>query len=371
MLLAGACAFAIALFSSSSGFAQGVTTAGLAGFVNDANGHPIAGATVTVLDVPTGAKNVTHTNSVGQYVFASLLPGGPYTVTVTAPNMTPAEQENVELNGGEVAKVDLSLTSEVVTMNAVQVSAEQDPTFSNTSMSQTTTFNAVQIQQIESVRRDIQDIQNLDPRATVMQVSPTDSQYTVSFDGFNPKENLLLIDGVSANDNFGLNSNGYAGFRNPAPPEWIQSMTVDLNPYDLIYSGFAGGVTNLTIKSGTNDFHGDFYEIYMGTNFRGPDPVPGSLGKHEKVQEHTSGGTLGGPIIKNKLFFFVGYDAFREIATPPPAEYIPDATALTNISQIVAHTEQAYGFNPGQLEATTHIWQQNFVAKLDWNITDA
>lgn len=373
MLLAGACAFAIALFSSSSGFAQGVTTAGLAGFVTGTDGHPIAGATVTALHVPTGTRAVTHTNSVGQYVFAGLRPGGPYTVSATAPNMAPANQENLSLDGGTVGKADLTLTAEIVQMSAVHVNAEQDPTFSNMSMSQATTFNAAQIMQIETVRRDIQDVQNLDPRATVMQVSPTDSQYTVSFAGFNPKENLFLIDGVSANDNFGLNSNGYAGFRSPAPPEWIQSMFMDLNPYDLIYSGFAGAVTNLTIKSGTNEFHGDFYALYTGTNFRGPDPAPGPLGKHEKVQEHTTGGTLGGPIIKDKLFFFVGYDAFRELAAPAPAEFIPDssATGIGAINQIITHTEQTFGFNPGGLVAQTHIWNQDFVAKLDWNITDA
>ncbi len=235
------------------------------------------------------------------------------------------------------------------------------------------------ISQITTIRRDLQDFENLDPRAVVQQVSPSDPAYTFSVSGQNPRENAILVDGVSAADNFGLNSNGYAGLRNPIPPEWISSATLAINPFDVVYSGFLGGVLDVNLKSGTNEYHGSAYEIYTGTNFRGPDPVVGALGKHEPTQQHTTGATLGGPIIKDKLFFFVGYDAFRQIAAAPPQNFNPLGTALgtTEVGQIVSALEagykiggQTYTYNPGALNAISHTWEQNFVGKIDWNISD-
>jgi outer membrane receptor for ferrienterochelin and colicin len=349
---------------------QGTTTSSLTGFVSDNMGKPLAGATVVAVDTTSGSRYVATTRVNGQYNLTGMRAGGPYSVTVTAGSFPPATKENIMLDISETAKADFSVSSDVVKLEAVSVVGSQDPTFAGSAMSSALALNSSEVMQVASVRRDIQDIQNLDPRANVMQVGVSDSQYTVSFDGQNPRENLLLIDGVSGNDNFGLNSNGVAGFRNPVPPEWIQSFNLDLNPYDLIYSGFTGGVTNIEIKSGTNEFHGDIYAIYTGANFRGPDPVVGPLGAHEPENEHTYGVTLGGPIIKNKLFFFLGYDSFRELAAPPVQEFLPDDSGGV-ISQIIAHTQSAYGFNPGTLTAINHAAQQNFVGKIDWNINDA
>jgi hypothetical protein len=309
---------------------------------------------------------------------------------VDAQGVTAEPKSGIFLDAGETlsgSSAGFIVGSDIVTLAAVSVESTRDTTFSGSAMSNALTLGAPDIQEITSIRRDIQDIQNLDPRASLMQVGAADSQYTVSFAGQNPRENLFLIDGVSANDNFGLNSNGYAGFRNPAPPEWLESLTIDLNPYDLIYSNFSGAVTNATIKSGTNTVHGGYYEYYTGTNFRGPDPVVGLLGAHEPVNEHTYGAYVGGPIIKDKLFYFFGYDAFREIAAPPPQQFLPDdstagAQALVSsgalasassgvIDQIVAKAESAYGFNPGTQIAVNHVWEQNFVGKIDWNINEA
>jgi outer membrane receptor for ferrienterochelin and colicin len=381
LLIAGVATLASAL--GTSAFAQGVTTSGIAGFVLTQQGAPAAGAKVLAVHVASGTRYAATTSAGGEFTFSGLRPGGPYSVTVTATGYGPETKTDINLNAGEVAKVDFSLSSEVVKMEAVTVSAPRDTTFDVGLISNAVSMSSADISEIMSIRRDIQDFQNLDPRANMMQVSPTDTQFTVSFAGQNPRENLLLIDGVSATDNFGLNSNGYAGFRNPVPPEWIDSLTIDLNPYDLIYSGFSGGVTNVSLKSGTNSYHGSVYEIYTGTNFRGPDPVVGLLGKHEPLNEHTTGIEASGPIIKNKLFFFIGYDAFREIASPPVQNFLPDdsvagATATLGgtqtqgiIDQIIAKSESAYGFNPGTLLAVNHIWEQNFVAKIDWNISDA
>ena len=366
-------AAALALTATGTLFGQGVTTTGLSGFITDKDGRPVAGAEVTVVLNASGTRYTGVSRATGQYTVQGVIAGGPYTVTATSGGAT-ASKEDVYLDLASVASVDLTLGSEVVKMEAFQVTASgASTTFDQSAMGTGTTFNVKQVQQVSSVRRDLQDIENLDPRAVVIQVSASDPAYTFSVAGQNPRENALLVDGVSAADNFGLNSNGYAGLRNPVPLDWIQDLTLQINPYDVVYSGFMGGITDISLKSGTNSFHGSAYEIYTGTNFRGPDPVVGVLGAHEELQQHTTGFTLGGPIIPNKLFFFAGYEAFRQIAAAPAQLFNPAASPVgaAELSQIESTIQSRYGFNPGSLAAVSHTWEQNFVAKINWNISDA
>ncbi len=354
---------------SSTSFGQGVTSSDINGFVTDSDGKPVAGAKVTAVLTTSGTTSSAITNSRGEYDIDGLRPGGPYTVTV-ASSAGGQTNTGIYIDVGSRYRSDFTFESAVVKMEAVKVNTTADDTFDSGAMSLGTSFSAKDVGEIATVRRDVQDLENLDPRANVMQVSPSDSQYTVSFAGQNPRENLFLIDGVSATDNFGLNSNGYAGFRNPLPPEWIESITVDLSPYDVVFSGFQGGLLNATLKSGTNQFHGSLYDLYEGTNFRGADPVPNATGSHEKIQAHTVGGTVGGPIIKDKLFFFIGYDTFRQIAVTPVQNFVPDNSGGI-YSQIIQKSISSYGFNPGSFQATNHSWQQSFVGKIDWNISDS
>jgi hypothetical protein len=367
-------ALALAFTAATTMFAQGVTTSGVSGFVTDKDGRPIAGASVTVLLNATGTRYTATTRATGQYTVSGLIPGGPYTVSASAAGYPDGERKDVYLSLGATGAVDLALASEIVKMEAFQVSESgTNTTFDSSAMGTGSNYNTKEIAEVTSVRRDIQDIQNLDPRAVVMQVTPSDPAYTFSVAGQNPRENALLVDGVSAADNFGLNSNGYAGLRNPVPFDWISNLSLQINPYDVIYSGFLGGVTDITLKSGTNQFHGSAYEIYTGTSMRGPDPVIGLLGAHEPLQEHTTGFTFGGPILPNKLFFFVGYEAFREIAAPPVQLFNPltTATGTTEYNQIVSTLQSRYGFNPGSLNAISHTWEQNFVGKINWDISDS
>jgi hypothetical protein len=367
-------AIALVFSTAATMFGQGVTTSALSGFVTDKDGKPVSGATVAVVMTESGTRYSAVTRSTGQYEVSGLLPGGPYTVTASAAGYPNGEASDVYLELGATKALDLTMSSEVVKLEAYKVSETgKDLTFDSGVMGTGTTFNTTDIANIESVRHDLQDLQNLDPRAVVTQVSASDPAYSFSVSGQNPRENVLLVDGVSAADNFGLNSNGYAGLRNPIPFDWISSLTLQINPFDVIYSGFLGAVTDVSLRTGTNDFHGSAYEIYSGTGMRGPDPVIGLLGPHEPLQQHTTGATFGGPIIKNKLFFFVGYEAFRQIAAAPALEFNPlvNATGTTEYNNIINQIKSQWGFDPGSLNAISHTWEQNFVAKLDWNISDA
>ncbi len=368
------------VLTTATMFGQGVTTSGLSGFVSDSTGKPVVGATVTVVQVNTGSKYSAVTRSTGQYSLQGLTPGGPYTVTATAAGQPPGEKPDVYLHLGVTDSVDLVLGTEVVRLEAFKVSESASTSqFDSSVIGTGSSYTPKTISQITTIRRDLQDFENVDPRAVVQQVSPSDPAYTFSVSGQNPRENAILVDGVSAADNFGLNSNGYAGLRNPIPPEWISSAALSINPFDVVYSGFLGGVLDVNLKSGTNQYHGSVYAIYTGTNFRGPDPVVGILGKHEPTQQHTTGATIGGPIIKDKLFFFVGYDAFRQLAAAPPQNFIPLGTTLgtTQVGQIVNALKNGYTvgghtytYDPGPMSAINHTWEQNFVGKIDWNISD-
>jgi hypothetical protein len=370
----GAGVIALALTSTATMFGQGVTTSGLSGFVTGQGGTPVAGALVTVVQDASGTRWTAVTRTTGQYNVSGLQAGGPYTVTATASGLPPAEKKGVYLDLGATASVDLQVSTDVVRLEAFKVSESgTDTTFDSSAMGTGSTYTPKQIQGISSIRRDLQDFENLDPRAVVIQVSPADPAYTFSIAGQNPRENALLVDGVSAADNFGLNSNGYAGLRNPVPLEWISSATLQVNPYDVVFSGFLGGITDITLKSGTNEFHGSAYEIYTGTRMRGPDPVVGLLGPHEETQQHTTGVTLGGPLWKDKIFFFVGYDAFRQIAAAPAQLFNPlgSPAGQAEYAQIVSTLQSRYNYDPGSLAATSHTWEQNFVGKINWNISDS
>ena len=373
-------AVALAFATTTSVLAQGVTTSGISGFVTNKTGQAVAGATVTAVLDATGARYTATVRPTGQYSLSGLTSGGPYTVTATATGLPAAERKDIYLNLGQTTGVDLEISTEIVRLEAVNVSeSAANTTFDMSAMGSGSSYNTKQILQISSIRRDLQDFESLDPRAVTQQVAPSDPAYTFSVAGQNPRENAILVDGVSAADNFGLNSNGYAGLRNPVPLEWISSATLAINPFDVIYSGFLGAVTDVSLKTGTNAFHGSYYTIYTGTRMRGPDPVVGALGTHESTQQHTNGATLGGPLWKDKVFFFVGYDAFRQIAAAPAQIFNPlgSAAGQTAVAQVVAALKggytiggHTYTYDPGSLSAISHTWEQNFVGKIDWNISD-
>jgi hypothetical protein len=365
-----ACVLALAF--AVGGRAQGVTTAAVTGFIMDSQGKPVPGASVVVVHDESGTRYSTTTRALGQYTLDGLRPGGPYSVTASAKGFLDQKRTGVFLDVGAVFSADLTLSTDVVTLQAFKVTESRDTTFSSGAMSNGLTLNADEIGGVVSVRRDVQDIENLDPRVNIMQSSTTDPEFIISVQGQNPKNNAFMIDGVSATDNFGLNSNGYAGMRNPLPMEWIGSLSFDISPYDITNSGFMGALLNTTLKSGTNTLHGSFYSIYSGTKFRGPNPAITSASVHEATNKRTTGVALGGPLIRNKLFFFVGYDAYREISDSPSQLFNPadNAADAAIVSQIIAKAK-SYGYDPGTLTGPSHVWQQNFVAKFDWNISDA
>lgn len=355
----------------AAAFGQGITTSALSGFVTDKSGRAVAGAAVTVVHEPTGTKVEVLTRPNGQYTLAGLRPGGPYTISVSssAGNDT---RKDVFVDLGEGTTVDFPLGSgEMVKMEAFVVEGERGAVFGGERMSTGSTFASTDIEQVPTVRRNVQDIAQLDTRIALLNPSQDGE---MSAQGQNYRFNSFLVDNVQANDPLGLNANGFATLRSPIPPEWLQALSVELNPYDLRRAGFTGALINAVTKSGTNRFSGVGYTEYTDLNMRAKNPVQITtanppINTRESFRERVWGATIGGPILRDRLFFFLGYDDFRR-QTPPPV--LTQTLDANQVQQIIAKAK-TYNYEPGSLggELQNVATQKSYLAKVDWNISRA
>ncbi len=358
LLIAGVASLLLAF--GTSAFAQGVTTSAINGFVTDKAGQPIGGATVTIVHEPSGTRSVATTRPNGQYDLSGMRVGGPYTVTASAKDLRAATQKEIYLTLSQSQEVSFTLSEEVVAMEAFHVAGTRDTIFDSNKMGVSSSLSDQDLSNLSSVRRNVQDAAVLDSRLVLMSL---DQGGQLSAQGQNFRFNSFLVDGVQAVDPFGLNSNGFSSLRSPIPFEAIQTLNIDLSPYDARYAGFTGALLNAVTKSGTNELHGSAYYEYSDQSLRQKNPVTKVV---EPFRERTFGFTVGGPIVKNKLFYFLDYDDFKRTAAPPQTNFIPDATQL---AAIVARA-QSFGFNPGTMNAVNTSAQKTLIGKLDWNISD-
>jgi len=366
MFFAGAAALWLAI--STPVFGQGNTTSALNGTVTDKSGHPLAGATITIVHEASGTRDVTTTRSNGQYNISGLRVGGPYSVTASAKDLQPETRSDLYLNLAESQDVSFKLSSDVVVMEAMQVTGSRDITFTSAKMGTSAVWNSAEIASVPTVRRDVQEIANLDPRIA-LGANSSSGELSISAQGQNSRFNSFLIDGVQSNDPFGLNGNGFSSLRSPIPLGSLAALTIDLSPYDVTRTAFTGALLNAVTKSGTNEYSGSVYTYYTGKSFRGPNPGTGPLdpnrGVHDALQEHTNGFNFGGPIFKDKLFFFVAYEDYRKTLAAPGQSFIPDATV---VAQVIA-AAKTYGYDAGVVAANSSISKQKtYIAKIDWNI---
>jgi Carboxypeptidase regulatory-like domain len=358
-LSAGVAALSLAL--GTSAFAQGITTSAINGFVADRTGKPVDGAIVTVVHVPSGTRSSTLTRSNGQYDLSGLRVGGPYSVTVNAKGFQPMTQNGVYLSLGQSQTVSFTVSEEVVAMEAFHVSSSRDATFDASKLGDSTSLTSEQIEYTPSIRQDPQDLANNDPRFMLVENTST-GEFQLSAQGQNFRYNSFLIDGVQANDPFGLNGSGTSSWFSPVPFDAIAAFNIDLEPYDVRRTGFTGALLNAVIKSGTNSFTGSIDYRYTGQNMRGKNPVTLA---HEPFRQQDYVLTLGGPIIKNRLFFFLAYEDYKKTSNPPSENFVPNGDLL---NQIIGRA-QALGYDPGSLVAQNVFRSKTYLAKIDWNIS--
>ena len=343
------------------------TTSQLTGYVVGADGQPIAGAEVTIEHLPSSTTSTSTTGSSGQFSATGLRVGGPYRVTAKAEGMQDTIVENLHTELAQRTSVTL-VAQPIAQLAGVEVTGTSERDVSIGAGSQ---FGAQDVQDLPSISRDIKDVVRLDPKAWI---DPTNVD-ALEIGGVNNRYNTITIDGVRQSDDFGLNNNGYPTERSPLSIDAIEAVSILTAPFSVEYGHFRGSTINVVTKSGTNEFTGSaFY-------FKSDDSMVGDRSKDRDLEfvfdEETYGGTFGGPIIKDKLFFFLSYETldrtapqeFGPLGSGAPIE-VPGVTQ-EQYDEIVQITQDVYGFDVGTRTSSLPEEDEKILAKLDWNINDA
>lgn len=349
-------------------FAQS-TSAGVGGQVMGADGQPVAGAEVTITHVESGTVSRITTDASGRYSARGLRVGGPYTITINKAGAGSDTEENIYLNLNQVNTVNAQLNNDVTTLGAVQAIASPGPdVFGSNKMGTGSNVNQQQIEALPSANRNIQDYIRLDPRIT--QVSKADG--AISAGGQNTRYNAIKIDGVSASDPFGLESNNLPTERQPVSMDAIEEINIDLANYDTSISGGTGAVINAVTKSGTNEFHGSVYYAFRDKDWVREDLQGVKFNGWN--DEKTLGATFGGPIIKDRLFFFANYEKYERTAPGSSLAGGPYGRGTVTDADIarVKAAANGYGFDSGDLTlpASSKTESEEYALKIDWNISD-
>ena len=360
----------VAALAAAPAFAQS-TSAGVGGQVMSAAGQPVVGAEVVITHNESGTISRASTDASGRYNARGLRVGGPYTITITKPGEGTKTEEGVYLNLNQVNTINAALTGDVATLEGVTAYAVAGGSeiFSANKMGTGTNLNRDLIEAMPSANRNIQDYMRLDPR--ISQVSKADG--AISAGGQNTRYNAIRIDGIGAADPFGLESNGLPTERQPVSMDAIEEINIDLANYDTTISGGTGAVVNAVTKSGTNDFHGTVYYTYRDKDMV-RDRLESDRGDFDGFdKETTMGMTLGGPIVKDKLFFFANYEKYEREAPGIALSSTPYGTGAITDADIATVQQHllGMGYDVGGLstpDATTEI--EEYAVKLDWNIND-
>lgn len=353
-------------------FAQS-TSAGVGGQVVGADGQPVVGAEVTITHIDSGTVSRATTDAAGRYSARGLRVGGPYTITINKAGAGSDTEQNVFLTLGAVNTVDAQLNNDVATLGTVQaVASAGSSVFSSNAMGAGTTVGRDQIENFGSIKRDLQDYARMDPR--VAQTDKTRGELSVL--GQNSRYNSITIDGVSVNDTFGLEGNSLPTEKQPISIDAIDEVQVNVTNYDVAQPRYSGANINAVTKSGTNDFRGTLTYIYRDSD------MIGDLAGRPFIawkDEATYGGTLGGPILKDKLFFFLSYEKFERTASGAANGPAGSGTAFTangisqdELNQVISIAQSKYGVDAGSLLAPTDAktLTEDKLAKFDWNISE-
>lgn len=346
-----------------------VTTSSIRGEVMSDTGAAVSDATVTITHTPSGTVSTATTNSNGVFSARGLRVGGPYTVAVSGGEFQPVQIDDLYLTLDQTLSLPVTVTG-ARTMDTVVVTGTRALAgFSNEGLS--TSLGLEALNEITSIDRDITDAAQLDPFASVNVQSGGAKELSIA--GANNRFNSLTIDGVALNDRFGLNANGYPTQRSPISYDAIESLSIQTAPYDVEFNGFTGGTINAVTKSGTNEFHGSV--AYYTTD----DSLIGDQNQDDEFnftfEEETFVATLGGPIIKDKLFFFVAYDKYEETAplidgpAGSGALNTEDNISSAQVSEVGSIVNSLWGFDIGGFNKGP-AEDEKILANIDWNIND-
>ena len=359
--------------SSGSMFAQGVTTSAMNGTVTDENGDALPNANVIAVHEPSGTQYGVSTRVDGRFNLLKLRPGGPYTLTVSFVGYASQKEENINLKLRQNLELNFVLTPTDFEISGITVVAEKSAILSGARTGATQNVTSKDIAIVPTINRQFQDFSKLSP-----QFSGTGS----SAAGRNNRFNNIQIDGTQHNDLFGLGASGAPGGQvNVAPIslDAIEEFQVVIAPFDVRFGGFTGGGINAITKSGTNKFHGTVYgfgrneDLIGSAGFIDNDPTTTTdESAFPEFSEYQYGLTIGGPIVKDEIFFFLSGELttrdqpFTNLSLQTGD--VSGNTAVANRLQSVLRNQ--YGYDPGGFGTrTAEQPSDKLFVRVDWNIS--
>ena len=359
----------LAVALASGAFSQ-VTTSGLKGRVVDEKNEALPGASIVAIHLPSGTQYGVLANEDGRFTISNMRVGGPYQVTITFVGYNQQVYSDINLSLGNVTDMALTLSPSVTSLNEVVVSAGKGSIISSERTGASINLSNETVNSVPTISRGLKDFTKISPLANT-------SGSGTSFAGANNRYNQFAIDGLVNNDVFGLTSSGTNGGQagiEQISLDAIEEFQINIAPYDVRQGGFTGGGINAITKSGTNNFTGTAYFFGNNQKFVGKNEPKTNTNVPIATQKDYQGGfTLGGPIVKNKLFFFFSGEIARQSY---PLANVP-GTATSNITtdevnRILAVVNRvAPSYDPGSyLDINNETNSNKILAKVNWNISN-
>jgi len=365
-----ACSAALLAVALSSPVYSQETSSAVRGIVSDQGGEPISGSTVVVRNEQTGLTRTVSTNRKGEFSIRNLPVGDNYSVSVTGSGYADRKTQNLPLRLGQTLdlKVTLSAADQIEHMLVVA----EAPVANRVAVGPNATFSLEQLETSPAINRNIADVLRADARIYVDE-SRGDIN-AVQCGGKNSRFNSLTVDGVRMNDSFGLNSNGYPTERMPFSYDAINQVSVELAPFDVEYGGFTACNINAVTKSGGSRFSGSLFFDYTSDDLRG-DSLEGDDIQTGDYSEKRYGINVGGPIVADRLFFFVAYEKLEGANLFDRGPAGSGAVNEINVSreeldEILAIARDRYQYDPGTIPASMGNADEKVLVKLDWHVTD-
>jgi outer membrane receptor protein involved in Fe transport len=359
------------LIAISAGFAQGVTTSTISGTVTDEKGEGLPGSNVVAIHEPSGTQYGTSVNPNGRFIIPNMRVGGPYKITISFVGYQTQTVSDVYLKLAETFALDAKLPEEGTELVELVVSDVRDKILSSERNGTVTNIGTGTIAALPTISRSINDMTRITPQAT--------STNNGAIGGGNYRQNYITVDGSEFNNTFGIGTNLPAG-GSPISLDAVEEISINITPYDVRQSAFIGSAINAVTRSGTNNFSGSAYWFFRTDKQQGNDVRNNSPFIKQKLDEDTYGFRLAGPILQNKLFFFVnaertrtirpGQQNFAATGTKPfgsdPNVSRPTAEQLTTISTFL---RENYGYETGPFDNYDFESENTkLTGRLDWNI---
>ncbi len=358
LVLAGAISTVLAAAFVEPVSAQQVTSA-ITGTVVDPEGNPVSNANITVTDTRTNRQINTTTTSSGQFITRGLEVGGPYSVQVDTDEFSDERIDNIFVSLSNAASLDFALEADSADLGNLQVVGSADVSEFERTIGPGSTFGLEDINNLPSISRDIRDVIRVDSRVSI---DESNSGQVLCI-GSNGRSNSITVDGVRQDDGFGLNNSGFPGEQQQFALDAINQVSVEFAPFDVEYGNFSGCNINVVTKSGTNEFTGGVFEYYTDS---------GLTGGGGDFDQHNFGAFIGGPVIEDRVFFFVSYDEIiggggLANSTPSLSSEISDAD-INAVRDILINN---YNFDPGELPITSlNSDNRRIMVRLDAILTD-